>query len=105
MEEVEKGDENRGNKYSIEQEMLRYKNRLVISKSSTLIPTILHTYHDSLFGGHSGFLRTYKRFAYWEGMKQEVKKYCEECLVCQKNKSLALSHAGLLLPPEILNSV
>lgn len=42
-------------------EMLRYKGRLVIFKSSSLIPTILHTYHDSVFGGRSGFLRTYKR--------------------------------------------
>ena len=37
-------------------------------------------------------------------MKQNVKKYCEECMICQKNKSLALSRAGLLLPLEILNS-
>ena len=88
--------------------MLKYKDRLVISKTSTLLPTILHTYHDSIFGGHSGFLRTYKRLAgelYWEGMKQDVKRYCEQCLICQKNKSLALSPAGLLLPLEVPNSV
>ncbi|KAL0549565.1 hypothetical protein IC582_014050 [Cucumis melo] len=95
-------------KFSIQQGMLRYKNRLVISKSSTLIPAILHTYHDSIFGGYSGFLRTYKRLArelYWEGMKQGVKKYYEECLICQHNKSLALSPAGLLLPLEIPKQV
>lgn len=100
--------ENRESKISIQQEMLRYKNRLVISKTSALIPTILHIYHDSVFGGHSRFLRTYKRLAgelYWEGMKQDVKKYIEQCLVCQKNKSLALSPTGLLLPLEIPNSV
>lgn len=48
-------------KFAIRHGMLKYKNRLVISKSSVLIPTILHTYHDSILGGHSGFLRTYKR--------------------------------------------
>lgn len=88
--------------------MLRYENRLVILKSSTLIPAILHTYHDSIFRGYSGFLRTYKRLArelYWEGMKQGVKKYYEECLVCQHNKSLALSLVGLLLPLEIPKQV
>ncbi|KAA0039184.1 peroxidase 64 [Cucumis melo var. makuwa] len=55
-----------------------------------------------------GFLRTYKRLVgelYWEGMKQDVKRYCEQCLICQKNKSLALSPAGLLLPLEVPNSV
>ena len=38
-------------------------------------------------------------------MKQDVKKYCEQCLTCQKNKSLALSHAGPLTPLGIPNSV
>lgn len=79
----------------------RFRGRLVISKTSTLIPTILHTYHDLVFGGHSGFLRTYKRLVgelYWHGLKNDVKKYVEECMVCQRNKSLAMSPAGLLLP-------
>lgn len=88
--------------------MLKYKGRLVLSRQSTLIPNILHTYHDSVLGGHSGFLRTYKRMMgelYWEGMKEDVKKYCKECIVCQKNKTLALSPARLLMPLEIPNSV
>lgn len=86
------------------------KGRLVISKTSTLLPTILHTYHVSVFGGHSGFLRTYKRLMgelYFEGMKRAVKKkkYCDECLICQRNKTLALSPAGLLMPLEIPEAV
>ncbi|KAA0032457.1 microtubule-associated protein 70-1 [Cucumis melo var. makuwa] len=36
-------------------------------------------------------------------MKQDVKKYCEQCLICQKNKSLALFPAGPLIPLEIPN--
>lgn len=61
-----------------------------------------------MFEGHSGFLRTYKQLTrelYREGMKQDVKKYCEECMICRRNKSLALSPTGLLLPLEIPNSV
>ena len=88
--------------------MLMYKDRMVLSKTSKLIPTNLHTYHDLVFGGHSEFLRTYKRMAgelYWEGMKQEVKKYYEECMICQRNKTLALSPAGLLTPLEVPNRV
>lgn len=60
-----------------------------------------------LLGGHSRFLRTYKRLAgelYWEGMKgmnADVKNHCEECLICQRNKTLALSPTGLLLPSEV----
>lgn len=80
----------------------------MVSKISSLIPVLLPTYHDSVFGGHSGFLRTYKRLTgelFWEGMKQTVKKYCDECLVCQRNKMMALSPAGLLVPLEIPSKV
>ena len=104
---AEKGEEP-SSKYSMKQGILMYKNRMVISKTSKLIPTILNTFHDSVFGGHSGFLRTYKRLTgelYWEGMKQDVKKYCEECMICQRNKTLALSPAGLLIPLEFPNRV
>ena len=35
-------------------------------------------------------------------MKQDVKKYCEESMVSQRNKTLALSRTGLLMPFEVL---
>ncbi|KAA0063300.1 Ty3/gypsy retrotransposon protein [Cucumis melo var. makuwa] len=95
-------------RYTCHQGILKFKGRLVLSKTSILIPTIMHTYHDSVFGGHSGFLRTYKRMAgelYWKGMKKDVQKYCDECMICQKNKSSALSPAGLLLPLEIPDAI
>lgn len=40
--------------FSVIQGNLLYQDRLVISVQSTLIPTILQTYHDSVLGGHSG---------------------------------------------------
>ncbi|TYK14783.1 Retrotransposable element Tf2 [Cucumis melo var. makuwa] len=89
--------------FDLKNEMLQYKGRLVIAKTS-LIPSILHIYHDSVFGGHSGFLRPHKRLTselYWDGMKHDVQKYCEECTVCQRNKSISLTPAGLLTPLEI----
>lgn len=46
--------------FHLHQGQLHYKNRIVISSKSSIIPTILHTFHDSIMGGHSGFLRTYK---------------------------------------------
>ncbi|TYK11165.1 transposon Tf2-1 polyprotein isoform X1 [Cucumis melo var. makuwa] len=73
-------------KFKICNGMLKYKDRLVISQSSKLIPQVLHSYHDSAVGGHSGVLRTYKRIAgelYWQGMKTVIKKYCAECLIYQ----------------------
>ncbi|KAA0053086.1 ty3-gypsy retrotransposon protein [Cucumis melo var. makuwa] len=55
-----------------------------------------------------GYLKTYKRLTgeqYWEGMKADVQKYCEECLVCQRNKTLALPPAGLLMLLEVLAAI
>ncbi|TYK29736.1 Transposon Tf2-9 polyprotein [Cucumis melo var. makuwa] len=101
-------DGEKGNKFSVKNGMLHYKDRLVLSKTSSLIPSMLHTFHDSVVGGHSGFLRTYKRLAaelYCEGMKIDVKKHCEECLTCQRNKILALSPADLLVPLEVPQQV
>lgn len=94
--------------YTLQQGILKFEGRLVLPKSSSLIPTIVHTYHDSILGGHSGFLRTYKRVIgelFWEGMKADIKKYVDECVVCQRNKTLALAPAGLLLPLGILDAV
>lgn len=47
-------------RYTLQHGILRYKNWLVVSKTSSLIPAILHMFNDSVLGGHSGFLRTYK---------------------------------------------
>ncbi|KAA0032164.1 transposon Tf2-1 polyprotein isoform X1 [Cucumis melo var. makuwa] len=105
---LSKEDEAQTSKFTLKNGHLHYKNRLVISKASSLIPVMLNTFHDSVVGGHSGFLRTYKRLAselYWKGMKSNVKKHCESCITCQRNKSLALSPAGLLIPLEIPHQV
>ncbi|KAA0052082.1 ty3-gypsy retrotransposon protein [Cucumis melo var. makuwa] len=108
VEEIKQLEEPAESKYSLQNGMLMFKNRLVILKNSSLIPVILDTFHNSVIGGHSGFLRTYKRVAgelYWDGMKADIKKHCEECLTCQRSKSLALSPSGLLVPLEIPQSI
>ncbi|KAL0539537.1 hypothetical protein IC582_023752 [Cucumis melo] len=38
-------------------------------------------------------------------MKSDVKTHCESCITCERNKSLALSPAGLLIPLEIPHQV
>ncbi|TYK00329.1 transposon Tf2-1 polyprotein isoform X1 [Cucumis melo var. makuwa] len=94
--------------YTLQQGVLKFKGRLVIPNTSTLLPTVLHTYHDSVFGGHSGFLRTYTRLTgelYLKGIKKDIKKYCDECAICQRNKTSALSPAGLLMPLETLDAI
>ncbi|KAA0051377.1 T32E20.30 [Cucumis melo var. makuwa] len=98
-----------GGRYQWDNERLLYKGRVIISKTSSLIPNLLHTFHDFILEGHSGFLRTYKRMSgelHWLGMKNDIKKYVEQCDICQRNKFEATKPARVLqtlpIPEKIL---
>ena len=87
---------------------LYYKEKLVIPKGSPRIPLILHEFHNTAKGGHFGFFRTYKRIAgllWWEGMKKSIQQFVQNCDICQRNKHLTLSPAGLLQPLPISTQV
>ena len=56
--------------YVVRHGKLFFKGKLVLPRTSSLIPTILHTFYNSVIRGHLGQLRTYKRIAaelFWEG--------------------------------------
>lgn len=94
--------------HSICEGHLLYKGRLMLPKGSTLIPLVLSEGHDGSVGGHSGFLKTYKRInsnVYWVGMKKDIHQYVKNCSICQQNKYEALSPGGLLQPLAIPNQV
>lgn len=94
--------------FKLDSGQLTYKGRLIISKKSTSIPLLLQDYHCSPVGGHSRVLKTYQRLIsdlFWVGMKQDVVDYVSRCAICQQNKNLNLSPAGLLQPiplPELV---
>lgn len=90
--------------YALIQGRLVYNGSLVLPSDSKFIPMILHEYHNSLLGGHSGVLKMIKRIKtvfYWPGLKKCVSKYVAECEVCQTHKYSTLSPAGLLQPIEL----
>lgn len=65
---------------------------------------MLAEFHATPQGGHSGFLRTYRRIAanlYWVGMKNDVQEFVRSCDTCQRQKYMASSPAGLLQPLPI----
>ena len=85
--------------FSISNNVLLYKGRNVLAKSSPFIVVLLREYHDSPLGGHAGELKTCLCMAgewYWEGMRNQVIRYVRECQVCQQAKSTNQSSARLL---------
>lgn len=80
-------------------EMLYYKGKMVLPKSSSMVEKLLQEFHNSPAAGHRGYLRTFKRISiefFWEGMRNDIKKFVVECPICQQNKYDTLSPAGLL---------
>lgn len=81
--------------YVVRHDVLYYKDRLVIPKTSKFIPILLKEFHRSVSGGHSGYYRTYRRLAaniYWSGMIASVKQFVKECDVCQRCKASSYNH-------------
>lgn len=83
---------------------LWYNDCLYICKESQLKQKVLLELHTYPIGEHSGFLKTYHRVKkefFWEGLKNDVQRFVEECLVCQKNKVEMVKTLGLLQPLKI----
>lgn len=94
--------------YTVHQDQLLYKGRLVVPAKSPLVNLLLREYHDSPAGGHSGDLKTYQRLAtewFWPGMRRAVWRYVQACSICQQNKYSSLSPGGLLQPLPIPGQV
>lgn len=92
----------------MEHDVLKYKGRVVLPKNSPLVATLLHDYHDSPLGGHSGDLKTYQRLAancYWPNMRTQIAEYVRNCATCQQQKTSSLSPAGLLQPLPVPDKV
>ena len=91
-------------RYHFANGFLRYKNRIVLSPTSSWRAKFFEEHHCTPSAGHAGFLKTYKRISrsfYWEGMKNNIKDMVSACAVCQKNKYESLAPAGLLNPLPI----
>jgi hypothetical protein len=65
---------------------LRYKGHLYLSKQSKLKSMVLFELHATPTTGDCRFTKTYdrvKRSFFWDGMKQDVRNFLDECDVCQ----------------------
>lgn len=62
------------------------------------INEILKTYHTSILGGHKGVERmksTIKKFFCWPSMNTDIKRYVENCTICEKTKINRHTHTPL----------
>lgn len=87
--------------YSVKEEMLFYKDKIVIPDMRQWKETILNMFHESLIGGHGGTQKTYKAIAenfYWKNMRDEVKEFFKGCVVCQQIKYPTNKKQGLPQP-------
>lgn len=84
--------------FSVRNNVLYYKGRLVISK---WIPSLLKEFHTSGTGGHSGSYRRLAANLYWPGMMATVQQFIKECDTCQRCKDSSTVLGGLLQPLSI----
>lgn len=90
--------------YKLQNGILRFKGRVWIGAHTETQLNIIRALHASAVGGHSGFHATYnrvKRLFAWKGLKQQLKVFVQQCLICQQAKTERISPAGLLQPLPI----
>lgn len=61
---------------------------------------IIQLHHDSAIGAHCGVDKTLariKQYFYWPGMVADIRKYIKTCPKCQKNKSLGVTRAPMVI--------
>ncbi|CAH9050805.1 unnamed protein product [Cuscuta europaea] len=75
--------------YSVVDQLLCWKGRLVLSKGHVLVTKIMREFHSTKLGGHAGFRRTLHRIAsqlFCQGMHKDIKEFVQKCLLCQQAK-------------------
>ena len=71
---------------------------------ASLVPTLLHEFHDSLYGGHYGGDHVYekvRKYFYWPRMHKDVTEYTGSCDLCQrvKDKTSRTRMPTVVMPP------
>lgn len=88
--------------YVIDHGVLKFKGRIVLPPNCSLISRLLHLYHDTPMGGHSGELKTYQRIAatwFWTGMRKAVAHYVQ---CASKPKHQTSNQQAYLIPYPFL---
>ncbi|GFV77215.1 retrovirus-related Pol polyprotein from transposon opus [Trichonephila clavipes] len=103
--------EGKGNYYEVDGYLFRRDKILGESIGQLVIPKcrteVLKLAHTSVFSSHMGPKKTIKRIKYsffWEGLRADVKKFCESCKECQLTRSVRIKDRPPITPvarPEL----
>ena len=80
------------------------EGRVYIPNNKKIWEEVLKENHNSIDVGHSGqhrILELLKRMYWWPGLKENIKKYIQECFKYQQNKVRHQKKAGELHPLDI----
>lgn len=90
--------------YSLPDGLIRYKKKIWVGSNTALQTKIIHAFHASAIGGHSGSKATYhriKKLFHWPGLKTVVEDFIKQCTICQQAKHELCQTPGLLSPLPI----
>lgn len=94
-------DPDKRSKFNFIDGLLYVGERLYVPDACGLQTPILHEFHASPLGGHSGTKATLARIAasfYWPSMKKSTTEVVVKCLVCQQHKSSTQALRGCNSP-------
>jgi hypothetical protein len=95
-------DGNIDKNFAMINDLLCWKNRIYVPEG--IRKRIIQSEHDLKVAGHFGRERTLElmsRNFYWVNMERDIRKYCNECDICQRTKAPRHAKHGLLHPLEL----
>ncbi|GFT72885.1 retrovirus-related Pol polyprotein from transposon opus [Trichonephila clavipes] len=104
--------EGKGNYYEVDGYLFHRDKILGESVGQLVIPKcrrteVLRLAHTSVFSSHMGPKKTLERIKYsffWEGLRSDVKNFCESCKECQLTRSFRIKDRSPITPvarPEL----
>ncbi|GFW50273.1 retrovirus-related Pol polyprotein from transposon opus [Trichonephila clavipes] len=98
--------EGKGNYYEVDGYLFHRDKILGESIGQLVIPKcrrteVLRLAHTSVFSSHMGPKKTLERIEYsffWEGLRSDVKKFCESCKECQLTRSVRIKDRSPITP-------
>ena len=90
--------------FTVEEGVLRFRDRLYVPKNAELRKKLLKESHDSTLSTHPGGTKMYRDLRtpyWWPGMKKDIADYVAQCPTCPRVKIEHQKPGGLLQPLPI----